>query len=107
MNGSTIVVFALILLTMFLSVAIGLKYSHAVLVFGIVAVILSPFAIHKIPRPNFATGMLVGLALFAGFPLRKPYQLEGLTQGVPVLLIYAAGLWVIGMGWKRSWKQDK
>lgn len=87
--------------------SLGLKYSHATLLFGLAAAGLAPIAIHKVPNSNIAVGLLMGLAYFASFPFKKLFQLDGFIQEIPVTLIYAGILWTIGAGWKRSWKTGK
>ena len=81
-----------------------MKYSHAAILFGIGAVALAPIAIHNIQSANGSLGLLVGLAIFASFPLKKLFQIEGIIQEAPVTLIYFGILWAVGFGWKRSWK---
>ncbi len=96
----TVVVFG----ALAVAVAIGLKYSQATLLFGLIAAISAPVVIHKIPNVSSALGMLVGLSFFASFPLKKLFQIDGFINEVPVTLAYAALLWAIGFGWKRSWR---
>lgn len=87
-----------------IAVPIGLKYSQATLLFGLIAIISAPMVIHKIPNNSSALGMLLGLSIFASFPLKKLFQIDGLAIEIPVTLAYAAVLWVIGFGWKRNWR---
>ncbi len=84
--------------------ALGLKYSVATLLFGLVAAISAPLVVHKISDRNWSLGMFVGLSIFASFPAKKLFQLDGFLQEVPVTVAYAAILWVVGFGWKRSWR---
>ncbi|GAA6193630.1 hypothetical protein [Phaeobacter sp. NW0010-22] len=107
MNKYSVLIAAIVFLTLLLAVPIGLKYSQASLLFGFVALVLAPIAIHKTPSVNWALGLLMGLAIFASFPFKKLFQLDGFVQEAPVTLAYAGILWLIGMGWKRSWKQGK
>lgn len=90
--------------TFVVAVPVGLKYSQASLLFGFIAAVSAPIVIHRIPDKNWSIGMLVGLSLFASFPVRKLFQLDGLLQELPVILAYCALLWVIGLGWRRSWR---
>ena len=87
-----------------IAVPVGLKYSQATLLFGLIAALSAPVVIHKIPNANWALGMLMGLSFFASFPLKKLFQIDGFINEVPVTLAYAALLWVIGFGWRRSWR---
>ncbi|WP_298557907.1 hypothetical protein [uncultured Aliiroseovarius sp.] len=86
-----------------IAVPLGLRYSQATLLFGLIAAISAPVIIHKIPNNNYSLGMLVGLAFFASFPLKKLFQIDGFINEIPVTLAYAAVLWTIGFGWKRRW----
>jgi len=87
-----------------IAVPLGLRYSQATLLFGVIAVISAPVVTHKIPNNNWALGMLMGLAFFASFPLKKLFQIDGFINEIPVTLTYAAVFWIIGFGWKRSWR---
>ena len=86
-----------------LAVSIGLKYSQTTFLFGLVAAISAPIAIHKVPNKNIAVGMLVGLSAFASYPLRKLFQIDYFTNEFIVILVYLAILWVIAFGWRRIW----
>mgnify|MGYP001801350748 CR=1 FL=1 len=87
-----------------IAVPIGLKYSQATLLFGLIAAVSAPVVIHKIPNASWALGMLMGLSFFASFPLKKLFQIDGFINELPVTLAYVALLWVIGFGWNRSWR---
>lgn len=90
--------------TLAVAVPIGLKYSEATLIFGLVAALSAPVVVHKIPDKNWSLSMLVGLSIFASFPLQKLLNFDGFLYEAPVSLAYLAILWVIGFGWKRSWR---
>ena len=96
----TIVVFG----TLAIAVPIGLRYSQAALLFGLIAALSAPVVIHKISDAGWALGMLMGLSFFASSPLKKLYQIDGFINDIPVTLGYAALLWVIGFGWRRRWR---
>ncbi len=104
MNKYVLAVIVAVFGALVIAVPIGLKYSQATLLFGLIAVLSAPVVIHKVPNVRGATGMLVGLSIFASFPLKKLLQIDGFINEVPVTLAYAAILWVIGFGWKRSWR---
>lgn len=89
--------------SMLISVQLGIRFSQASLIFAVIAAICAPIVIHRIQSVPWSAGMLLALAYYASFPLKKLFQLEGFVQEVPVTLIYAGLLWVIGQGWKRSW----
>lgn len=89
---------------MVVSVPIGLKYSQGMLLYGLIAVVSAPVVIHRVSDKNWSLGMLVGLSLFASFPLKKLLRLDGILEETAVSLAYAGVLWVIGFGWKRSWR---
>jgi hypothetical protein len=84
--------------------SIGLKYSEATLLFGLIAAVSAPAVIHKISDKNWSLGMLVGLSIFASFPLKKYLDLDGLPEEMAITLAYGGMLWAIGFGWKRSWR---
>jgi len=44
------------------------------------------------------------LSIFASFPFRQLYQIEGFVREIPIIAIYAGILWLVGRGWKRSWQ---
>jgi len=104
MNKYSLGVIIAVFGALIIAVPIGLKYSQATLLFGLIAAISAPVVIHKTPDKNWALGMLMGLSFFASFPLKKLFQIDGFVNEIPVTLAYAAILWVIGFGWKRSWR---
>ncbi len=81
-----------------------MKYSTAIIVFGLISSGLAPIVIHKIRNSSISIGCLVGLALFASFPLKKLFGLDDFILEAVVILVYLGSLYVIGFGWKRSWK---
>jgi hypothetical protein len=93
--------------TLTVSFMVGLKYSQAVLVFGLVSALAAPVVIHKVPNASIATGLFVGLTLFAGFPFRKLFKIDGMVEELAVNFAYAAVLWIVGFGWKRIWPKAK
>jgi len=104
MNKFGFLIVVVIFVAITFAVAVGLKYFHAAVLFSVVAAVLAPVAIHKIPESNIATGMLVGLAVFASYPFRKYFHIDSLIAYMLVTLACLAVLWLIGFGWKRSWK---
>lgn len=104
MNKYGLAVTIAVLGTLAIAVSVGLKYSQATLLFGLIAALSAPVAIHKIPSVNWALGMLMGLSIFASFPLKKLFQIDGFINEAPVTLAYVALLWLIGFGWRRSWR---
>ena len=104
MNKYSWIVIAAVVGSFVLVISVGLRYSQSSIFFGLVAAILSPIVIHKIPQMNVSLGLLVGLSFFASFPLKKLFQFEGILQEVSISAAYLAVLWVIGFGWRRSWR---
>ena len=104
MNKYGLAVIVAVFGALVVAVLTGLKYSHATLLFGLIAALSAPAVIHKVPNVSWATGMLVGLSIFASFPLKKLFQIDGFINEVPVTLAYGAILWIIGFGWKRNWR---
>ena len=103
MNKFGFAVAAAVLGALTAAAVIGLKYSQATLLFGLISAFSAPLVIHKISSVGWAVGMLIGLAIFASFPLKKLFQVDGFVNETPVTLAYVAILWVIGFGWKREW----
>lgn len=85
------------------AVELGLGYSHAAVLFAGVAGMCAPLAVSRIGNPNVAIVTLVGLGLFASFPVKQLLQLDGLMPGILLAAPYVAALWVIGRGWRRGW----
>lgn len=104
MNKYGLAVIMAVLGALVIAVPIGLKYSQATLLFGLIAALSAPVVIHKIPSVNWALGMLMGLSHFASFPFKKLFQIDGFINEVLVMLAYFALLWLIGFGWRRSWR---
>jgi hypothetical protein len=86
------------------SVPIGLKYSEATLLYGLIAAFSAPVVIHRVSDKGWSLGMFVGLTIFASFPLKKLLKLDGDLEKLALSFAYAGILWVIGFGWKRSWR---
>jgi hypothetical protein len=86
------------------SVPIGLKYSEATLLFGLIAALSAPVVIHRVSDKGWSLGLLVGLSIFASFPLKKLLKLDGFLEEMAVSIAYVGILWVIGFGWRRSWR---
>ncbi|WP_166415971.1 hypothetical protein [Cochlodiniinecator piscidefendens] len=97
-----IFIVAVVIATFWIALSLGLRYSQASLLFGIVALALAPIAMHRISSQNWAIGTICGLGIFASFPMKRLFQLDGPLQEVPVSLLYIAILWVISMPWKKA-----
>lgn len=82
---------------------IGLKYSQATMLFGLIAAICAPIVMHKISSKNHSIGMLVGLSIFASMPVKKLFGIDGFLLEVLVTAVYMILLWILGFGWKRRW----
>ena len=104
MNKYNLTVIFAVFAALIVAVPIGLKYSQATVLFGLIAAISAPIVIHKTPDTGWALGMLMGLSFFASFPLKKLFQIDGFINEIPVTLAYVAILWIIGFGWRRSWR---
>lgn len=99
-GGILLVLFA----TMAAALSLNLKYLHAAPLSFLVAALLAPVAIHQVSRTNLSIGLLVALAMFASHPFRKLFQLDGVIEQIAVSLVFLGLFWVIGFGWKRSWR---
>ncbi len=104
MDKTAILILGIVMATLLVSVGLGMRYSVAVLLYGGIALVLSPLALHKIEKMNVAIGVLVGLAIFASFPARKLYQLDGILDSAGLTIAYGIVLFIAGFGWKRDWK---
>ena len=98
--GVTIAVFG----TLLVAVLIGVNYLQAAALFGTIALVSAAIVIHKIEDQGLCIGMLVGLSVFASFPLRKLFQIDGFVVEMSMNLVVCAALWVVGLGWKRPWR---
>ena len=88
---------------MIVSIGAGLRFSHAAVLFGAVSLAFAYPLIQWAKTPLVATLSLLLLAIFASFPLKKLFQLDGLVEGGIAMLVCAAAVYVAGFGWKRSW----
>lgn len=104
MNKYFVLIVVLVAVIISFAISFELEYSQTTIIFGISAAMLAPFAIHKIPSSGDATSLLFILALYASFPFRMFFQIEGFAQISATIVFYAGALWIIGFGWKRSWK---
>lgn len=86
MNLQTVLVPAILVSIIFLGVVLGLRYSQAAILFGIVAAILAFTTIPKVVSNNWAMGLFATLAIFASYPVKKLFRLEGFAQEAPVTL---------------------
>ena len=103
MNVASIaIVFSVVLIVPFF--AVGMQYSSAFVLFGVLSLLLAPLAIHGVSNSLIAGLLLIGLGRFASFPLKKLYVIEGMVPKMSISLACAALLFVVGFGWKRSWK---
>ncbi len=92
-----------ILVCLFGGIWLGLSFFAATIVFFVVAVGLSPIAVHKIERYNFAFFALCALALFASYPMKNLLGMDDFVLELGVSVIYLGMLWVTGFGWRRKW----
>ena len=93
----------IVAIVMVASVQVGLQLSHAAFLFAGVAGMCAPVVVKRVENANLAIFLLVALGLFASFPLKQLFQLEGLMLGILVTAPYVGALWVIGGGWRRKW----
>lgn len=104
MNSYAIGIVAVVFCALFVAGTAALDYGRAAVLFGLVAALAAPVAVHKVTDRNWSVGLLLGLASFASFPINNLYGLTSFFYAVPVILVYAAALWSIGLGWTRSWR---
>ncbi len=102
-NRYFLLILIVVMAVMWGSVALGLSYWQGAVLWQVVAWVLAPVALHRVPDRNGALGLLVGLAFFASLPIRRMYGLEGLFQALPAIVAQAAVLFVVGGGWRRDW----
>lgn len=77
---------------------------QASIVFALISAALARRAIHKVDAPTVAMALVVALALFASYPTKSLLDLSSYPSEVALAVIYAATLWCLGLGWKRSWR---
>ena len=104
MNKYGIGVILAVMVVLTLALALSLRFSQATLLFGFVACVAAPIVVHRIPDRNWSLALLFMLSIFASFPFRQLYQIEGFVREIPIIAIYAGILWLVGRGWKRSWQ---
>ena len=85
------------------SVQLGVRYSQAAFLFAGVAGMCAPIVVKRIENPTVAICGLVGLGLFASFPVKQLYGLDGMMLNILVTAPYVGALFVVGQGWKRRW----
>lgn len=98
-----IAIAAIVGLVLVAAVELGLQAGHAAILFMGVAAMCAPLVVKRIENATLATFYLVGLGLFASFPVKQMYQLDGLMLNILVTAPFVGALWVIGQGWKRRW----
>lgn len=106
MNKFLIAIGVVLVLTFAFTETSGLEPMQLSIVFGVVAALLAPVAVHKIPNPSWSLGALVGMAFFVGHPLKSALGVQGYGQEMALNVACFAALWVIGFGWKRSWSRN-
>ena len=100
-NGKgLLIVLGTIFAVMIVSFAIPLRYSQAVLVFGLVALALSAFVLPRFENANWALAALAGLTFFASFPFKKLFQLDGFGAETTVSAVYGIILFIVARGWR-------
>lgn len=86
------------------SVTLNLSYFAASVLWPLIAAALAPLAVHRIGSPNVAAGLLMGLAFFASFPVKRYLRLDGVILEGFATILFAVLLFVVALGWKRDWK---
>lgn len=104
MNGILILIVVAFFASPFVAVQLGLGYLQCSVIFGVIAAMSAPFVIHRVSNAGTAAALLGGLAIYASYPVKKLFQIDGFFQEVPLGFLYLGALWVIGAGWKRAWK---
>lgn len=104
MNKYSIGIIAVCAVALLVAVPLGLRYSQAMVLFGAIAAGAAPLVVHRVPHTPIAIGLLCGLAVFASFPVKQLFQINGLINEAAVTFVYGGLLWVIGFGWKRKWQ---
>ena len=102
MNKIFVVIVVVIFASLFIAVQLELRYAQCSIVFGLIGAVSAPFIIHKINSAGTVSSLLVGLAIYASFPVKKFFQIDGFLQEVPLTLLYFGALCVVGAGWKRT-----
>lgn len=98
-----VIIGLLLAVSLALGFAVPLLYSQAALLFFFVAIMCSQIVVRRIENLNMAVCFLVGLAIFASFPMKKLFGVEGFVPGMLLSAGYCGLLWITGFGWRRKW----
>jgi hypothetical protein len=82
------------------SLAIGLSYFYAAVLFFVVASGLAIFVLRKIEHQATIVGAVVGISLFAAFPVKRILGNPGTLVDMGVTLLFAAYFLTISSRWK-------
>jgi len=99
-----VIVLLAVLAAMMIAVSVPLSYGQAAPVFALVTFASAPVILHRIRDKGMAVGFLIGLSIFGSVPLMRYFEIDGFIGETLITLAYAALLFIIGFGWKRSWK---
>ncbi len=103
-NAPMLLVIAGVVAAMMIAVSVPLSFGQSVPLFSLVAFVSAPVVLHKIKDKGMSVGFLIGLALFGSVPLMRYFEIDGFIGETLITLAYTALLFIIGFGWKRSWK---
>ena len=95
-------IFAALFVSYVGSVTLNLSYSAASVLWPLITAALAPSAVHRVESPNVAGGLLMGLAFFASFPVKRYLKLDGFVLEGLTTILFAVLLFVIALGWKRD-----
>jgi hypothetical protein len=99
-----IIVSGSVVVATFGAVWLGLLYSQASLVFLIIALALARTAALRPSRDWVALGLMMGLAYFASFPLKKLFDpIMTPLWDIALTVIYFGIVYLAGFGWRRGW----
>ncbi len=103
-NFPVIMVLIGVLAATMIAISVPLDYAQSAPLFSLVAFASARVVLHKIADKAMAVGFLVGLSIFGSVPLLRLFEIDGFIGETLMTLTYTALLFVIGLGWKRSWK---
>ena len=96
-------ILAIILVCLFGGVWLGISAVFASLAFLVIAVCLSPIAVHKVENHQVAIGLLLALSFFASYPMKRVLGMDDFVLELLLSAVYLGILYVTGFGWRRSW----
>ncbi|MEM9781846.1 MAG: hypothetical protein AAF899_05165 [Pseudomonadota bacterium] len=102
--SQSVAVLGTMMVALVVAVGLAVPYLLAALLCGLVAGVTAALFLHRVGKNTGALGLLVGLAAFGAFAIKRSYGLDDdLLISALVVGAYAVTLLVVGVGWRRQW----